>query len=120
MSRAAALVHGQIIGKTVHWPGNPRTDVTVPAVYASGGSAATCFAFKPAVPASCQGPLPHSTDEVGTTTYVGRYPPLYYAIVGLPSLVSYSSRGIYLMRFIVRLTALAALSIVASSRIASC
>jgi len=31
---------------------------------------------------------------------VGRYPPLYYAIVGLPSLVTVSTTGIYLMRLV--------------------
>ena len=31
-------------------------------------------------------------------TYVGRYPPLYYAIVGLPSLVSHTDTAVYLMR----------------------
>ncbi len=33
-------------------------------------------------------------------TYVGRYPPLYYAVVGLPSLISQSSAGVYLMRLL--------------------
>ena len=38
--------------------------------------------------------------EVKAITYVGRYPPLYYAIVGLPSLVSHTDTAVYLMRLL--------------------
>jgi hypothetical protein len=33
-------------------------------------------------------------------TYVGRYPPLYYAIVGLPSLVWHTNTAVYMMRLL--------------------
>ena len=34
------------------------------------------------------------------STYVGRYPPLYYAIVGLPSLAWHTDVAGYLMRLV--------------------
>jgi len=121
VARAVALVHGQLIGKTVDNDGNPITDVTIPKVYAAGSAYAACFAFKDTVPASCTTRLTQSKEAVRTTTYVGRYPPLYYAIVGLPALVTASSNGIYAMRLVSALLnavflALAALSIAAWSR----
>jgi hypothetical protein len=81
VARAVALVHGQLIGKTVKNDGNAVTDVTIPKVYAAGRSYGSCFTFKDLVPASCAHRLPRSKAEVRTVTYVGRYPPLYYAVV---------------------------------------
>ncbi len=119
--RAVALVHGQLIGKTVRNAGNAITDVTVPRVYASGPAYGGCFAFRGAISAACAAPITHSRRIVQTTTYVGRYPPLYYAIVGLPSLLTASTAGLYLMRLVSALLnalfiALAAASVVAWSR----
>jgi hypothetical protein len=121
VARAVALVHGQLIGRTVRNDGNAITDVTISKDYAAGSSYAGCFAFKDTVSASCAARLPRSTAEVRTTTYVGRYPPLYYAIVGLPSLFTASGNGLYAMRLVSALLnavflALAALSIAAWSR----
>ena len=119
VARAVALVHGQLIGKTVKNDGNPITDVTIPKVYAAG-SVYAVLAFRDTVPASCTTRLTQSKAAVRTTTYVGRYPPLYYAIVGLPSLFTASSNGLYAMRLVSALLnavflALAALSIAAWS-----
>ncbi len=96
--RAAGVVRGQFVGVTLYGPGSPYTGVTVPKVFASGDTYPKCFHFHPTVPASCAPPLTTSTRTVRTYTYVGRYPPLYYAIVGLPSLAFVSKTGIYLMR----------------------
>ena len=46
------------------------------------------------------GGLHGSGRQVQAATYVGRYPPLYYAIVGLPSLVWHTSTAVYLMRLV--------------------
>src|ERR1700677_3250642 len=121
VARAVALVHGQLIGKTVRNDGNPTTDITIPTVYAAGSAYAGCFAFKDTVPASCAPRLTQSKAAVRPTTYVGRSPPLYYAIVGLPSLFTASSDGLYAMRLVSALLnavflALAALSVAAWSR----
>jgi hypothetical protein len=37
---------------------------------------------------------------VTSTSYVGRYPPLYYAVVGLPTLVMHSESVVYFMRIL--------------------
>jgi len=95
---AAALVRGQIIGTPIH--GSSFTSVTVPALFADGDRYPRCFGFKIGVPASCARPLTTNTKPVVTTTPAGRYPPLYYAVVGLPSLLTVSSTGIYLMRIV--------------------
>ena len=49
---------------------------------------------------SCGHGLQGSGREVPAATYVGRYPPLYYAIVGLPSLAWHTSLTDYLMRLL--------------------
>ena len=96
--RAAAAARGELVGATVSSDRNAFTKVTVPAVFARDGALATCFQFRPDVPASCEPRVPASKKTVSVDTYAGRYPPLYYLIVGLPSLVAVSARGIYLMR----------------------
>lgn len=95
---AAAAARGQLVGATVDGPRSAYTGVTVPAVFASGANASTCFAFHADVSASCAQPLTASAQTVRVDTYVGRYPPLYYVVVGLPSLLFVSKAGIYLMR----------------------
>ena len=116
---AAALVRGQIIGTPIH--GSSFTSVTVPALIADGDRYPRCFGFKIAVPASCARPLTTNTGPVATTTPAGRYPPLYYAVVGLPSLVTVSTTGLYLMRIVSALicalfVALAVVSVTTWSR----
>lgn len=96
--RAAAIVRGQLVGRTVKDAANAYTKVTIPRVFAAGGTYAQCFAFRATTPASCAHPITSSTKAESATTYVGRYPPLYYVLVGLPSLGSVSVPGIYLMR----------------------
>ncbi|MDA8075006.1 MAG: DUF2142 domain-containing protein [Actinomycetota bacterium] len=100
VARAAAVVRGELVGATVGSDRNAFTTVTVPAVFAEDGPLVTCFQFRPDVPASCEPRVPASRRTVPVETYVGRYPPLYYLIVGLPSLVVQTARGIYLMRLV--------------------
>ena len=52
------------------------------------------------LPADCGHGLRGSGREVIGVTYVGRYPPLYYAIVGLPSLIWHTNTAVYLMRLL--------------------
>jgi Predicted membrane protein (DUF2142) len=98
VERAVALERGQVIGRTLGSAGNPITAIRIPQLYAHGAQWADCFALQMVDNASCAGPLTGSSKVISSTTYVGRYPPLYYAIVGLPSLFAVSSTGIYLMR----------------------
>lgn len=101
--RAAAVVRGQLVGRTVGNAADAATRVRVPEVFASGPPYTACFAFRDTVPASCAPPIDTSTRVVTTTTYAGRYPPLYYLAVGWPSLVLVSTPGIYSMRLVAAL-----------------
>ncbi len=74
------------------------TVVTVPESFAHFTSPG-CF-LNPVVPGSCDLGLRGSGRDATVTTYVGRYPPLYYAIVGIPSLAWPTDVGGYLMRLV--------------------
>jgi hypothetical protein len=97
---AAAVVRGQFVGLPMGGPGDAYTQVNVPAELANGDVVIPCYQWNPTVPASCVhvAPVPNRTVSAGT--YAGRYPPLYYAIVGLPTLVVTSPAGITLMRLV--------------------
>jgi len=94
---AAAVVRGQWVGHTIGNAQSASTEVIVPSAFIAR-SAATCFAFVGGRSATCAAPLRGSAKAVSATTYIGRYPPLYFAIVGLPSLVWRSPGGIWAMR----------------------
>ncbi len=95
---AAAAVRGELVGRSIKSASNPTTRVRVPAVFDAGYHYTHCFMGHSTVPASCAPALSTSTKVVDAQTYVGRYPPLYYLIVGSPSLFAVSKLGIYLMR----------------------
>lgn len=116
--RAASLVRGQLLGTPLAHPTNAEKSwvtVRVPEVFAALENDVGCFQFKPAVPAGCQQPLNASTKEVLTQTYVGRYPPFYYALVGLPTLFLVSVKGIYAARLVSGALAAALLALAMTS-----
>ena len=78
--KAAAVSHGQLVGARV---AGPYTAVQAPAGVVS--TTYTCFVYQITTPASCARPLPGDHTLVTTTTYSGRYLPLYYLLVGWPS-----------------------------------
>ena len=94
--KAASVVRGQLVGEA-SFLGHV---VQVPRYIASTQSE-TCFAFKPEVTADCAVPLPGPGGEIvdGTTT-AGLYNPVYYALVGWPSLLASDASGIYAMRIV--------------------
>ncbi len=100
MIKAAAVVRGELIGRRVGSPTQPLGVVDVPAFYANLKNIPDCYHRKPTIPASCA-PATHG----GSTTkpvviYVAPYPPLYYAIVGIPSLLGDHDAELYLMRLV--------------------
>jgi hypothetical protein len=100
--RAASLVRGELLGRAM--AGAPAdlpgaVVVKVPDVFVDLANDVGCFQFKPMVPAGCQQPVAGAPVEVTAETYVGRYPPLYYAVVGLPTLAFPNAAGMYLARF---------------------
>jgi hypothetical protein len=95
--RAASAVRGQLYGLDVSTPTNPSLAVRVPATIGDA-PAASCLAGRMATSAACLPAWHTASGTVTVRTYVGRYPPLYYVIVGLPSLVIHSGAVIYAMR----------------------
>ncbi|GAA1446664.1 DUF2142 domain-containing protein [Leifsonia poae] len=82
--KAAAVVRGELVGKPL--PQSGYTEVRVPS--AEGDAWLwTCFAFYPNKSASCQGTPPGSSAIVTAKTSAGLYNPVYYALVGWPSLL---------------------------------
>jgi len=57
-----------------------------------------CYAFDAAVTADCQSPLSESDYPATALTSVSRYQPVYYWIVGIPSVNMAGSRALYAMR----------------------
>lgn len=97
--RAAALWRGQLVGDDV--PGEPRayTRVEVPAFFLQGREVG-CWAFRPDRTPNCVPPYERGGPVRATTTYVGRYFPLYYALVGLPTRVWPWEAGVYAARLL--------------------
>ena len=92
--KAAAVARGQWIG-----PPGETTLVRVPPGIAAAHKQPGCFAFKSAVPAGCApGQTEFGSADVDGRTQAGRYPPAYYAFVGLPTLVWTDLEVLYLVR----------------------
>jgi hypothetical protein len=101
--KAVAVARGEFFGDLGPVPVDRSlpgaiTTVRIPFAYVRAAEG-NCYAFQPNVPASCQVPIPvDHTELVDATTAAGHYPPLYYLLVGLPSLVLPADIGVYAMR----------------------
>jgi hypothetical protein len=113
--RAASVGRGQFLGTRIAGKPDAYTLVKVPRTYTFD---VPCTAFKPEVTAACQTLRPPSARIVPHATYVGRYPPLYYLLVGWPSLLTSRYVGFYLMRVVGALinSALLAAAVAAARR----
>lgn len=100
VAKAAAVVRGELIGQLVGGPSSPDGIVRIPAAYAGLGALVQCYQFKANEPASCAPAYHGSARIVSDEISNARYQPLYYAIVGIPSLFTDSEVGIYLMRLL--------------------
>jgi len=104
--KAAAVVRGQLVGtdRVMDFAFDPlsrtATIVRVPEIFSAAHGVPSCYAFRPEISAGCAGAFVGSAEEAEAATYAGHYQPLYYAIVGLPTLVFESARGVFLMRFL--------------------
>jgi hypothetical protein len=121
--KAASVVRGEFVGPAyspklaTHLTGTNRADfrycdfvsgaercdkaltvVTVPESFANY-LPGNCY-FLQQFPVGCGHGLRGSGRPTLATTYVGRYPPLYYAIVGIPSLLWHTDVAVYLMRLV--------------------
>ena len=109
--KSAAVVRGQFIGSPVRHRSPAITLVTVPASFADDAHLATCYAGRPQVTAGCAPHLTTSSRPVGVGTYVGRYPPLYYLLVGVPTLLWRGDGAVLAMRLLSALWAAALLGL---------
>jgi hypothetical protein len=95
--RAASLVRGQVLEPDGDW----GTRVEVPYFYHLVNAYPTCYMFDPTETGVCEigvaRPLAEPTESA---TMAGRYNPLYYAIVGLPTLLPPGDGVLYLMRLL--------------------
>jgi len=81
-------------------PGPPAT-VHLPSDYLAVSRLSACFAHLPYVAASCQQPIPAPDGTtVAVDTFAGQYPPLYYLLVGWPSLFLSAKASVYAMRLV--------------------
>lgn len=97
--KAVAVWHEQLDGenRTVA-TGHIVTYFDLPEIWGRADDGIGCFAQRSDIAAGCAPPFegPTAITEVGSTA--GRYPPLYYAVVGWPSRLWPGAAGVYLMR----------------------
>jgi hypothetical protein len=93
--KAIAQVRGQVIGYTL--PDVRHIVVDLPDGYEYPPQV-MCFATRPEVPASCGAELGDEGGNEWFNTWVGAYNPVYYYLVGWPSLIFSGNAGIYAMR----------------------
>ena len=98
--KAAAVSRGQLLGHRIETKGGTITVVRVPEMFGKGHDLPRCYAFKAEVTADCAPPFAGSTKEAEVGTTAGNYLPVYYLLVGLPSLVAHPSTAVYLMRLL--------------------
>lgn len=96
-TKAIAQAHGQVVGYEVD--GIRHLVVDLPPGFEYSPSI-VCFAFTPEVPASCASALGDPGGTPWFNTWVGAYNPVYYALVGLPSLVLSGNDAVYGMRLV--------------------
>jgi len=94
--KAASVARGQLMGEITETPGVTR--VQVPSGLATSAKW-PCFAFDSTREANCTTGITDGSDLVSVNTSAGLYNPTYYAIVGVPSLLTDdTTRAVMLMR----------------------
>ena len=97
--KAAGTLRGQLLGTDVASNPNPALrQYELPAPFAA--LTRPCYSKRLSIPAGCAPPLTTSTKTVPALSYVARYPPAYYALVGLPTLFGSSLWTMYFMRLV--------------------
>lgn len=101
--RAAGVNRGQLVVELGERPtarGVPAAPgaTVVPAGYAASHALAGCTAFQPEQSAECMQPLAEGLGEMEVDSFTANYPPLYYALVGWPSLIDGGDEGVFAMR----------------------
>ena len=97
---AAAVVRGMFDATEHPTSIGPLANVRVPEWVASTRGLPSCFSFKPTVSAGCSPKVSQGTAMVEADTQFSNYPPLYYLLVGIPSLVARGTNAVYAMRML--------------------
>ncbi len=97
---AAAVVRGMFDVREHPTTFGLLANVRVPEWVASTRGLPSCFSFKPTVSAGCSPKVSQGTAMVGADTQFSNYPPLYYLLVGIPSLVAKGTNAVYAMRMV--------------------
>ncbi len=97
VTHAAALFRGHLIGRPLK---GPYTMVTVPASFGVGALLEQCYQAKPTKRASCARHWHLGVNLVHVINYDSRYPPLYYALVGAPTLFDEATSAVTWMRLL--------------------
>lgn len=109
MIKAAATVRGELLGDATEVPS--ERVMHVPDYVAWTPFQSTCQRGDPTIDASCALALDGSNDVlVAIETTAGDENPVYYALVGLPTLVLEDTRALYAMRLVSGLLASALLA----------
>ncbi len=110
--RAVSLLRGELAGPAAPGKSLPVVAARVPRPYAEAVALPRCFMFRPWRSAGCAPRFPSGGGGlVSTTTYVGHYPPLYYALVGTPSYFLPPVQAVLAMRMLSDLVSAAALGL---------
>lgn len=98
-AKAAATVRGQFFADESQY--NPgRGTFELPALFEQAW-AQPCYAFQPNTPASCSPAIGGDLDETTpVASHVARYNPLYYSLIGLPTLLPLSEATFTAMRLV--------------------
>lgn len=95
--KAAAVARGQLLGEDTQG----GTAVDVPYFYRLVTAYPTCYMFVPDEPAGCDIVPTEELDAASdAVTPAGRYNPLYYSVVGLPTLLPAGDGALYAMRIL--------------------
>jgi len=120
--RAAAIVRGDAFGLQQEIGAHRGVRITgyhyrvyLPESWASLPLVSSCYAGNPERLPDCARPVREGTQTLPVATAAGRYPPPYYAGVGLPSLVVEPVPGVYLMRALSLLLAASMVGVSASA-----
>ncbi len=108
--RAAAVVRGQI--GSVPWDQNPAVARAEVPNYVAHAHELTCYAFDPTISAGCMRAVTGDPNKIVTTgTSAGTNSPVFYSVVGLPTLVMSGTPALYAMRGVNAVLCAAALAL---------
>ncbi len=98
--KAAAVWRGEWLGQHAAGQNSATMTMYVPRTYARAIGNFDCYRQRAYIPAGCAPKIVASSQIWPARTHVGRYPPLYYILVGWPTALSHSVSSMAWMRVI--------------------